>query len=307
MSIVAVAVFGTGPVADRLVAGVDRRPDLRSTGRTTSAPAVPEGTACVLYVPTLAEIATDAPKDVVPRLLRDGYDVVSALPPGADLPVTDLREACRAGDSTFHATGGFQTAIATRILRSLSEVTTDIRRIELEEELELPAAGVYPWNTLGDIGIGGTEVAARSAVAAVADYYEAGLHALEDAVFAGAGDPEARPVVTVEVRVDDAGTVEKVTVDRALGPRIGYRSTWSARTTDDPPLRYRLVTSTDTAKGATTLRFDAGQGVHPADHLTCVGLLDAVRPIHDSAQGIAHRDLSITYLMPDERLITRPR
>lgn len=307
MSTIAVAVLGTGAVADRLVAGIERRPDLRSTGRTTPALPVPDGTACVLYVPSLAEIATDAPKDVVTRLLRDGYDVVSALPPGADLPVADVRAACRAGDSTFHATGGFQTAIATRILRSLSEVTTDIRRIELEEELDLPLAGVYPWNALGDIGIGGTEVAARSAVAAVADYYEAGLHALDDAVFAGTGEPGVSPAVSVEVRLDNAGAVEKVIVDRALGPRIGYRSIWSAGTTDDAPLRYRLVTSTDTAKGATTLRFAAGEGVHPAEHLTCVGLLDAVRPIHDSGQGIAHRDLSITYLMPDERLITRRR
>ncbi|WP_275426192.1 hypothetical protein [Nocardia arizonensis] len=40
----------------------------------------------------------------------------------------------------------------------------------------------------------------------------------------------------------------------------------------------------------------------PADHLICVGILEAVRPVHESAAGISHRDPSITALRSDDRL-----
>ncbi|MET7768411.1 hypothetical protein [Nocardia sp. NPDC005366] len=301
---ISVAILGTGPIADRLAARIDEGHDLRLTGRITTAQPVPEGTDCVVYAPTLAEITGDATKDVL-ALLREGHDVVSAIPLDGQVPIADIRDACRAGNSTFHATSAFQTALATRLVRSLSEVTRDIRRVELEEELDLPDAGVYPWKTLGDTGIGIEDIeAARSAVSAVAGFYEAGLRVLDEAVFAGAAETDATPAVSVQVLTTDAGIVEKVIVNRDFGPRLSYRSTWIARTGDGAPLRYRIVTATDTAKGSTTVQFHGADGLHPADHLTCVGILDALRPIHESDAGIAHRDLSITSLMSDDRLAT---
>ncbi|MGW5382080.1 hypothetical protein [Nocardia sp. NPDC003963] len=299
----AVAVLGAGPLADRIADRIRARADLSVSVRAETVQAPPEGTACVVYIPAFAEIAAGTPADVLPRLLADGYDVVSTAPLDGPTPPAELLDACRSGRSTFHATGAFQATIPARLIRSLTEVTRGIRRVELIEELDFPDNGVYPWDTRDDIGIGtvGPETATTRATA-VDGYYAAGLRVLDDAVFHGAASTTATPSRAVEAVTDDSGTVQKVIVDRELGPGLSYRSIWTTATADRAPLRYQLVTTTDTAKGTANVRFRFTDGLHPADHLTCVNVIEAVRPVHEHDPGIAHRDLTITRVMPDARL-----
>lgn len=298
-----VAVLGTGllagPIADRIGA----RADLTVSARLSGSQAPPAGTACVVYVPSFAEIAADVPAEVLPRLLRAGYDVISTAPQNAHGPQSELADACRAGNTTFHATGAFQTTIPARLIRSLAEVTRDIRRVELVEELDFSGTGVHPWGGPAETGIGGTDTAlAATAAALVEGYYTAGLHVLDEAVFGSATARTEIPSTSVEVVTDSGGAIEKVIVDRDLGPALSYRSVWSAATADRAPLRYRLTTTTDIAKGTANVRFKCMAGVHPADHLTCVNAVEAIRPVHEQAAGTAQRDLSINHLVPDERL-----
>lgn len=299
----AVAVLGAGLLAERIAERIGARADLEVTACTPASQAPPAGTECVVYVPAFAEITGAAPDIVLPQLLRDGFDVVSTAPLDDHVPPPELVDACHAGESTFHATGAFQSTIPARMLRSLAEVTRDIRRVELVEELDFGDAGVYPWDSVRDIGIGTTETATATAAAAAVDgYYAAGLRVLDDAVFAGAAGATATHSSSVEVVTDLDGAVEKVIVGRDLGPTLSYRSIWSAPGADRAPLRYQLVTTTGTARGTANVRFRFTEGLHPADHLTCVNVVEALRPIHAHGPGIAHRDLSITRLVPDDRL-----
>ncbi|MGK8523035.1 hypothetical protein ACRS6B_16395 [Nocardia asteroides] len=299
----AVAVLGAGPLADRIAERITARADLAVTARLSSSSTPPPGTDCVVYLPSFTEITADAPKTVLPRLLRDGYDVVSTAPLDGQLPRAELLDACRAGDSTFHATAAFQATIAARLVRSLAEVTRGVRRLELVEKLDLPGTGVYPWDTRRDVGLGTTGTdSARAGAAAVDGYYAAGLGVLHDAVFGSGAAAAATPSRSVDVITDDSGTIEKVIVERHLGPELSYRSIWTASSANRAPLRYQLITTTGTAKGTTDIQFRFTGGLHPADHLTCVNVMDALHPIHEHGPGIAERDLSITRLLPDDRL-----
>ncbi|WP_328395693.1 hypothetical protein [Nocardia sp. NBC_00416] len=300
-----VAVLGAGLLADRIAERIGARADLEVTARLSTSQAPPEAVNCVVYVPAFAEIAAQTPNTVLPRLLRDGHDVISTAPLDGHVPPAELLDACRTGNSTFHATGAFQATIPARLIRSLTEVTRGIRRVELIEELDLPATGVYPWDTQCDTGIGSADAAAATAGAAAVDgYYAAGLRVLDDAVFQSAAGIAASPSRTVDVVTNGSGTVQKVIVDRDLGPGLSYRSVWTTATADRAPLRYQLVTTTDTAKGTANVRFRFTDGLHPADHLTCVNVVEAVRPVHEHGPGIAHRDLSMTHLVSDNRLST---
>ncbi|WP_067862836.1 hypothetical protein [Nocardia shimofusensis] len=297
-----VTVHGEGPLADRIAERVEARADLTLVARTTGTEQPPTGTECVVYLPGAEEMAADAPKTAVPHLLRAGYDVVTTLPLDERLPEADILTACRAGSSTFHASAGFQSAVAIRMARTLAEVTRDIRRVELLEEVRFPDAGVYPWGSLAGTGLGATDSeAAVAAVRAVAGFYEAGLHVLDEAVFAGAGAAE-NAATAVDVEIGDAGQVERVSVHRDLGPQVGYHSIWTRAEPEGVPLRYRLATTTDSASGAATVEFRFTDGLHPGDHLTGVGVLDALRSVCESEPGIAGRDLAINYLKSDDRL-----
>lgn len=79
--------------------------------------------------------------------------------------------------------------------------------------------------------------------------------------------------------------------------------------TDDPntdvPLRWRLRTDSDDARGNTSFTFHAGDSpdaVHPAVHLACRGILVAIAPVRASAPGILHHDLGIDHVRTDHRL-----
>ncbi|MFI5718494.1 hypothetical protein [Nocardia sp. NPDC051750] len=298
----AVAVLGAGLLGDRIAERIQARPDLEMAARSADSTEPPAGTGCVVYVPSFAEIASKTPETVLPRLLRDGYNVISTAPFDSDIRAGELRDACRAGDSTFHATGAFQTTIPARLIRSLAEVTRDIRRVEIVEELDLPGTGVYPWGAVTETGIGTPDTAAAACAAVVDGYYTAGLRVVDEVVFGGAAGAVAIPSHSVDVVTGRDGLVEKVIVARDLGPSLSYRSVWSAATTDRAPLRYRLTTTTDSAKGTANVRFRCTEGLHPADHLTCGNVVEAIRPVHAQAAGIAPRDLAITHLVPDDRL-----
>ncbi|MBY8860178.1 hypothetical protein K7711_27160 [Nocardia sp. CA2R105] len=249
-----VAVLGGGALASR----ISEQPDV----------VVAEQSSAVVVVHLSADF------DEIPDHLRAGRDVVTALPLEA-LPLDEIRDACRAGSSTLHATGGFQSAVAARLTRSLAAATREITRIELIEEIDLPEDGVYPWNTVPDNALPG--------------YYFAGLRVLEAAAF---------PDVSSEAPVfhaEDSGAVH------TLGERVGYRSI-RTRGVGGVPLRYRLATTTAAGTATATVDFHPTDGIHPADHLTLVELLKAVRPIHASEPGIVLRDLCITHLAPDDRL-----
>ncbi|MEU4650522.1 hypothetical protein [Nocardia fluminea] len=245
-----VAVLGAGPLADRIAGHLD------------IAVAPPFSAAVVVHL--------TADVDAVVAHLGAGRDVVTALPLEA-LPLDEVRGACRNGSSTLHATGGFQSAVAARLTRSLAAATREITRIELIEELELPDNGVYPWNTVPEVMVPG--------------YYFSGLRVLEDAAFTGS-------------RSD---TPERVGEVYTLGDRITYRSI-RTRGTGAVVLRYRLVTTTAAGTATATVDFHPTDGVHPADHLTLVELVKALGPVHASEPGIVLRDLGITYSVPDDRL-----
>ncbi|MTE13634.1 hypothetical protein [Nocardia aurantiaca] len=249
-----IAVLGAGRLADRIAA----HPDV--------VVAEPSSAAVVLHL--------SADVSEIPFHLGAGRDVVTALPLDA-LPLDEVRDACRAGASTLHATGGFQSAVAARLTRSLAAATKEITRIDLHEEINLPEDAVYPWDTVPDH--------------VLTAYYFAGLRVLEDAAFADVRS-EA-PVVDTE----ESGAVH------TLGDRISYRSI-RTRGTGAGPLRYRLVTTTASGTATATVDFHPTDDVHPADHLTCVELLRAVRPVRASKPGIVLRDLRITHLVPDDRL-----
>ena len=292
-STVAVTVLGAGllarPIADRIGARVD----LELTARVTEVRVPPAGTGCIVYVPSFAEIAADAPAAILPRLLREGYDVISTAPQNSHGPESALADACHAGNSAFHATGAFQTTVPARLIRSITDVTRDIRRVELVEELDFTGTGVYPWGAPGEVGIGAVDTAvATRAVTLVDGYYTAGLHVLDEAVFGSTTGATETPAGTVDLVTDDTGVVEKVIVHRDLGPALSYRSIWSAATADRSPLRYRLTTTTDTAKGTANVRFKCMAGVHPADHLTCANAVEAIRPVHERTSGAVLRDLA---------------
>lgn len=73
----------------------------------------------------------------------------------------------------------------------------------------------------------------------------------------------------------------------------------------DVPLRWRLRTESDDARGNTRFTFHAGDtpdAVHPAVHLTCRGILAAIAPVRASAPGILHHDLGIDHVRTDHRL-----
>lgn len=280
-----VAVVGAGLLAEPIADRIGARADLELTARLREAP-IPGGTGCIVYVPSFAEIAAAAPATLLPRLLRDGYDVISTAPQNSHGPESALADACLAGDSAFHATGAFQTTVPARLIRSITEVTRDIRRVELVEELDFTGTGVYPWGAPGEVGIGVGDAAVATRAAALVDgYYTAGLRVLDEAVFDSTTGATVTPARTVDVVTGSTGTVEKVIVDRALGPALSYRSVWSAATANRAPLRYRLTTTTDMAEGTANVRFKCMAGVHPADHLTCVNAVEAIRPVHERARA----------------------
>jgi len=309
---ITVAVLGTGPVADLVARRVEARPDLALAGSTPSTEAPPAGTACVVYLPTCAELASGAATERVVGLLRAGFDVVSTAPAAALSP-PDLIHACQEGASSFHGTGGFQSSLAVRFNRAFASITRDVRRVELLEELDVEDPPAHPWTVPADLGLEDADPQAVTGRAATLEgYYDAALRTLSDAVFGDTHADEEIVFSAARAHRGDAlqrqsaraeATAEPVVVRRDLGAHAAYDSVWTKREGSTAPLRYQLKTETGDAVGRVTLTFHAEGAVRPADHLTSVGLLDAIVAVHRSAPGILHHDLDIYHVAPDERLM----
>lgn len=305
---IAVAVLGTGRVAELAVRRIRKRADLTLAGIVAAVEPPPAGSDCVVYLPTSTELAAGTAAARVTELLRAGFDVVTTAPVAAPGDA-GLIAACRAGASTFHATGGFQASLVTRFNRAFASITRNIRAVALTEELDVEDEPAHPWAVADDAGFAESDPQALNARAlAVEAYYDAGLRTLSEAVF---GDGQnAGDITAVAARHRrDGGTrrerqadVDQVVVRRSLGAHVAYDSVWTRRQGAEAPLRYRLSTRTDDAVGNVTVTFHAEGEVHPADHLACAGLLDAIRPVHESAPGILHHDLDIHHVKPDDRL-----
>lgn len=313
---IAVAILGTGPAADLLAQRIQKRTDLSLAAVLPTSEAPPAATDCVIYLPTSAELAAGTAAERVTGLLRTGFDVVSTAPPAAlhnaDAQKADLLAACRAGSSTFHGTGGFQSSLITRFNRAFASITRNIRDVELIEELDVEDVPAHPWTAPADAGLEDKKPQAINArVAAVEGYYDAGLHTLSEAVF---GDDRAEDVIEFSAarpRHDDSPkrgrsetqeAPEQLIVRRTLGSHVAYDSIWTRRQGSSTPLRYRLNTTSADAIGHVTITFHTEGEVRPADHLACAGLLDTIRPAYESAPGVLRHDLEINHVKSDDRL-----
>lgn len=123
-STIAVAVVGDGAVAEHLAR--------RITDRVGLVPA--EGDSADLVV-----FATDGPPDTqaVLEALASGTDVISVSP----VPDTAaVLAACRAGGSTYHATGGHAAALPGYVMRALSGISRGTQSVTLSQAVtEYPA------------------------------------------------------------------------------------------------------------------------------------------------------------------------
>lgn len=302
---ITVAILGSGPVAELLAQRIGQHADLKLASALASTAEPAAGTDCVLYLPTSAELETGAAASRISALLRAGFDVISTAPPLA-LGATDLLGACRAGSATFHGTGGFQSSLITRFNRAFASITRNIRDVELIEELDVEEVPAHPWVSCTDCGLAEHDPQALNARAhAVEGFYDAGMHTLSEAVFR---DEQPNAKITFAAirphrdelpqrgRAAAQDNAEQVVVRRALGEHVAYDSVWTQRQGSATPLRYRLNTTSDDAVGHVTITFHAESSVRPADHLTCNGLLDAIRPVHASAPGILRQDLEINHV-----------
>lgn len=333
---ISVAILGSGRVADLLAQRIQARRDLSLAAVQATNDTPPADTACVVYLPTSTELVNGSASTRVIALLQAGFNVVSTAPPAAlfnadptnsaptnaELTNADLLGACRAGSSTFHGSGGFQSSLATRFNRAFAAITRNIRDVELIEELDIADLPVHPWASVADSGLsGGAGDAAGGAAAdpqavtaralAVEGYYDAGLRTLSEAVFGNPRPEDEISCTAALARRDDTpkrgrsvaqASNEQLVVRRSLGAQVAYDSIWTHRQGGTTPLRYQLNTATDDASGHVTLSFHAEGDTHPADHLTCIGLLSAIRPVVESAPGVLHHDLEINHVKSDERL-----
>lgn len=300
-----VAILGSGPIADLLAQRIGQRTDLKLVAATAAKDTPTQDTDCVIYLPTSAELDSSTAATRITALLRAGFDVISTAPPAA-LGSADLLAACRTGASTFHGTGGFQSRLITRFNRAFSSITRNIRDVELIEELDVEEVPAHPWMACADCGLDEHDPAALNARArAVESFYAAGMHALSEAVFHDAQPNAAISVAAIRPHREDMpprgraaahDAPEQIVVRRSLGDHVAYDSVWTKREGSSTPLRYRLNTTSDDAIGHVTITFHAESTARPADHLTCTGLLDAIRPVHASAPGILHHDLEINHV-----------
>ncbi|HVL00971.1 MAG TPA: hypothetical protein VM553_14210 [Dongiaceae bacterium] len=308
---IVIAVLGSGRVVELLTQRIGKRADLTLASVSAADAEPPTETDCVLYLPAINELAAGNAATRIVGLLRAGFDVVSTVPAVA-LAGVDLLGACREGSSTFHGTGGFQSSLITRFNRAFASITRNVRSVELIEELDVDELPAHPWASSADLGVESKDIKTITARAAdIEGYYDAGLRTLSEAVF-GNEQPDASVEFSASRGRSDDGKkrarkgnkeeVEHVLVSRSLGTSVAYDSVWTKRQGSSVPLRYRLGTTSADAVGHVTICFhDEGEG-HPADHLTCVGLLDAVRPVYEGAPGILRNDLEINHVKTDDRL-----
>lgn len=309
MKKISVAILGTGPLASLLSQRLEKSRELTLAAVSVNSEAPPTNSQCVIYLPTVAELADDTAGRRISELLRSGFNVVSTAP-AETLQGIDLLAACREGKSSYHGTGGFQSTLVSRFNRAFAAITRNIRDVELTEELDVETAPAHPWVASSDSGLDAADAQALSAqVAHVGGYYDAGLRLLSDAVF---GDADKSTAVSAnaartertaaqKLRAKAAHDAEQICVCRNLGNKVAYDSVWTKRSGGSTPLRYRFSTRSADAVGHVSINFHADNGVRPADHLAASGLLDAIAAVVKSAPGILRHDLDIWQVKSDDR------
>ncbi|CAM2974506.1 hypothetical protein [Skermania piniformis] len=132
-STVAVAVRGSGPLAELLRRQISGRADLAFTpnDRRTAAGAAAD---VLIYLPDQAALNRKAGAVTKPVIgwLTDGIDVVSTLPASL-FDREKLRGACRAGGTTFHGSGGLSAVLPVRFSRAFAAITRDIESVSVLE------------------------------------------------------------------------------------------------------------------------------------------------------------------------------
>jgi hypothetical protein len=322
LSRITVSVVGEGPLVDLVARHIGQRDDLEFVNVFTTHEALAQGSTtettyardlgCVVYLPSHEALVTGTAAEHIAGLLRAGMNVVSTVP-AAMLSGVDLMAACREGGVTYHGTGGFQSRLVSRFNRAFASITRNIREIQLVEELDIGNVPLHPWVSAADAGLDNADAEGiRRAAEAIEGYYDAGLHTLADAVF-GNGHDDARINVEAEKNSPrDAldrrhksaqETGAQIVVRRSLGETVAYDSVWTKRDASNTPVKYRLNTTSTDAIGHLTLTFHVEGPDHPADVLACRGVIEAIRPVVESAPGVLHHDLDIHHVKMDDRLL----
>lgn len=117
---------------------------------------------CVIYTPRdYGNYHTD---EELLRILRAGRNVVTALPNQhahlvrGEVFMEQLREACAAGKSIFHATGVDPDLISDRVLVALTGLCNDVKYLKLQENWDF---NYTPPDTLALCGFGKLTVGRR--------------------------------------------------------------------------------------------------------------------------------------------------
>lgn len=304
-AVYSVAILGEGPVAELLGQRITQHTSLTLAKSRSDSDLLTDGTHCVIYLPNSDELGDGKAAERICVLLKAGVNVVSNAPLQA-LDAADILSACREGNSSFHGSGGFQNRLISRFNRAFSTITRNISDIQLIEELDVEDLPEKSGRAQDD------NKQIKALANAVEGFYEAGLHTLSDAVFSSERGSKTEkmqmsvtraPADTGLQRKNNKEAAERIIVKRNLGKHLAYDSVWSRRSGNEVPLQYRLITTSSDATGRVTLSFHSDGKLHPVDHLTCTGLLDAVIPVCESKAGILHHDLDINHVMPDDRLV----
>lgn len=308
MERIRISVVGAGRLAELISQRLQARADVHYLGLLSATQNPAADTDCILYLPTSTGLASGSDSTRISELLKSGFDVISSAPLEA-LDQADISAACRTGKSTFHGSGGFQSRLISRFNRAFAAISRNIESVELIEELDIEAAPAHPWEQPADSGIEEKKVADLTRQAEVVDgYYQAALQLLSDAVFDSAD--QEKPSKTKAARVTanalerSRGSAEaaQMVVQRSLGERVIYDSIWSRRDANSVPLQYRFNSTSSDAIGHVSIRFHRTGELHPTDHLTCQGVLEAIQAVHHSKPGILRHDLDIWQVKADDRL-----
>lgn len=93
--------------------------------------------------------------DEIIRLLEAGRNVITTLPYQHLEAVRDqafidrLEAACVAGNSVFHATGVDPDTVCDRVLPALTTMCTDVRHVQIQENWDVGAFGLFTLQVIG--------------------------------------------------------------------------------------------------------------------------------------------------------------
>lgn len=357
-----IALWGTGQVGSALARAILLRGDLvivaakvfkpdregrdlgeliglnRSLGvtATTSTDAIiATDTDCVLYTPSPLITPEEFLAPLL-ALLRSGKHVITpaTVPdlPGTPSVTTQIEDACRAGNATFHATGLHPGFMIERLALTLARAVNNVDHLRYVQAADLSLAPPTAWGgpaalgfgqTAGDIDIQRPGIAARIAAvshtvrrAAEALYGVPGETVRIDARASGLA--AARPLTLHGLPIEPGQTaVLHLTVEGFVddwlfftaeeswyaGPDHAWRGDNLPFGNFHGPLSHTLILSGDPGAFDTQLEFEPVDGLNPFTQITAQILLDAVAAVCASPPGILVSDTRPRY-QRDTRLDT---